>query len=163
MPDDETFTHPQDNDRYTKTLDAIVAAPESSIRAVLFSLYAEGNAELKSLIEDRVLDFIAVANLPTLQNLNIASTSSTSSTTDSSEDESGMDSLKTKAADQLEGEPEKELSFCINCEEEFDPEDEDDDGCYFHPGESSRPNFLVAVRKSPKSCPTLTSLAAMSN
>ncbi|KAJ4392697.1 hypothetical protein N0V85_006876 [Neurospora sp. IMI 360204] len=126
MTDDESVSRPQDNERYSKTLDAIVAAPALSIRAVLFSLYAEGNVELKSLIEDRVSDFTVVANLQTVQNLNVVTT-----TTDSEETQ-GENPLKRKATEEPDEESEKKL--CIHCEEEFDPEDEDDDGCSYHPG-----------------------------
>ena len=128
MATDESDPRPQDDERYHKTLDAIVAAPALSIRAALFSLYAEGNDEFKSFIEDRVSGFAAVANLQIVQTPSVATTT-------------------VNCEETLEQELEKKLPFCIHCEEEFDPEDEDNDGYCgnYHPGESttSRPTYRI--------------------
>lgn len=146
MTNAQSFPCPQgqDNERYSNTLDAIVAAPALSIRAVLFSLYAEGTNEVKSLIEDRVSDFTAVANLQTVQNLSLTTTTTNSVAST----ESGENPLKRKATEDPQEEQEKTLPICIHCEEEFDPEDEDDDGCYYHPGELtlSTPASLTCSR-----------------
>ncbi|KAK3948182.1 hypothetical protein QBC32DRAFT_318058 [Pseudoneurospora amorphoporcata] len=101
MADDESAAQLRDNERYSKTLDAIVSAPSLSIRAVLFSLYAEGTDEVKDSGDERSREY----------------------------------PLKRKATDEEEEEPEKKLAYCIHCEEKFDPEDEDDDGCYYHSGD----------------------------
>ncbi|KAK1774765.1 hypothetical protein QBC45DRAFT_396758 [Copromyces sp. CBS 386.78] len=137
MADNESAAHLRDNERYSKTLDAIVSAPSLSIRAVLFSLYAEGTDEVKSLIEDRVSDFTAVANLRTVQLQNPSATTMTTNR-ESSDERSEENLLKRKATDEEEEQPEKKLAYCIHCEEEFDPEDETDDGYYcinYHPGD----------------------------
>lgn len=154
MANAQSILHPQgqEGEHYSNTLDAIVAAPALSIRAVLFSLHVEGTDEVKSLIEDRVSDFTAVANLQTMQNLSFTTTTTNSV---SSEETSGENQLKRKGTDELKEEPEKKLGFCIHCEEKFGPDDEDDAGyCgYYHPGESTQSQNLTYLSQ------ILTSLA----
>ncbi|EAA29854.1 hypothetical protein GE21DRAFT_3840 [Neurospora crassa] len=118
MANEQSMPLPLVDERNRKMLDAIHNAPCMSLQIVLFSLYAEGDDNLKTRIEDLVHDYTL-----TLHNLNAGIATPASE-------------LRTEPATEVplaREEPIDNTIYCPVCGDYFDPDDEDD-LCFHHPG-----------------------------
>lgn len=118
MANEQSMPLPLVDERDRKMLDAIHNAPSMSIQIVLLSLYAEGDDNLKTRIEDLVHDYTL-----TLHNLDAGIATPASD-------------LRTEPAPEVARATEEPIDntiYCPVCDDYFDPDDEDDI-CFHHHG-----------------------------